>query len=259
MPECAYCSYTGRLTKEHIFSKWMSKVLAHPTNPRNARRPTRMADTEGVNSAYLTREIDLAPRVVCDDCNGTWMSNIENKYAKPYMTPLILGKEGITVDSVCARAIALFAFNTAVSMDYSMFIKYGYKGVRPSFPRSVRHAFRESLQIPPNVQMWMFSRAGDDLGVSYYGEDIHTLSASKQKGHIHVSTCGIGKFGFQVVSVIPPIRLKVIPSPGFEHLCVPFWPDPIDDFSWPVTLPIPAVQEFVNFSRRWESPKFSLP
>ena len=76
----------------------------------------RRDPTGKVMKRWAAPGIDIKANVVCRKCNETWMSNIENKHAKPAMTDLILGKP-VEINQERANSIALFAFKTAILAD----------------------------------------------------------------------------------------------------------------------------------------------
>jgi hypothetical protein len=242
MPECAYCSYVGKLSREHIISKWISGLS-------DGMKYVEAWDTDGFEAKYQAKIYDLAPRVVCAECNKTWMSNIESKYAKPFISPLILGETGIPISPSCARALAYFAFNIAVTLDYKR------ENAPSFFPRPVRHAFRESLEIPENVHMWMFSRTGADKGVSLHAGYFASTPVPTCTIEIYSCTMGIGSFGFQVATVnqLGNGVSSISPEVEFDHLAVPFWPLLPIDLVWPIFDSIRSENDLTAFSLRWKT------
>jgi len=86
---------------------------------------------------FETDTMDWKARVVCENCNNTWMSNIEKDHAQPALTPLITGEFNIPIDRERAHSISLFAFKTAVIMDHQQRRIEG-----PFFSKRLRYAFR---------------------------------------------------------------------------------------------------------------------
>ena len=78
----------------------------------------RDIDGNAINT-FSMGGLDLTANVVCKPCNEGWMSDIESKYAQPAMEALIIGgKTDFTISKARAKAIALFAFKTAVVIDH---------------------------------------------------------------------------------------------------------------------------------------------
>src|SRR6185437_5187619 len=149
MKECAFCPHTGKFSAEHITSCWISDLFPGKISAR------RFDQTTGTHSELNTSTLDFKAKVVCENCNQTWMSDIEGQHAKPVLTPLITGETGIHVGLSEARSMALFSFTTAVILDHS-----ARRGQVPFFDRIARHNFREKLAIPGNVQMWLCAFLG---------------------------------------------------------------------------------------------------
>jgi len=92
--ECIFCGKRGKLSGEHIFPQWFSKIV-----PRSDQRHYSVrADVKNLkvemDDPAIRREGDLASRKIkapCKECNERWMSEIETA-AIPILSPLILGK-----------------------------------------------------------------------------------------------------------------------------------------------------------------------
>jgi|SRR5215469_5082405 len=141
--ECAFCPETASRSGEHLWSAWIGDLIP-------GKKKFSIKDEKGkVTSQWTSDQLDWKAKVVCEKCNNTWMSDIENNHAKPAMTDLIVGRVDIPIPQARARSIALFAFKTAVVFEHLR------RGHEPFFNRSARHEFRTSLAIAPNVGMWM--------------------------------------------------------------------------------------------------------
>ena len=172
------------------------------------------------------------------------MNDIENQHAKPIMTDLIVGKTNIPIRQSGARSIALFAFKTAVILDHSQ------RGRQPFFSRRVRYAFREHLDIPRTLQMWMAGyapRARADIHTSYHQGALSPTNPLE----LYVCTYAIGHFVFQLVARKQIGSTAFSPRSGFEDIAVPLWPRVHPGFVWPATNVLRTVKEFDAFSMRW--------
>jgi hypothetical protein len=141
--ECAFCPNTANKSGEHIWSQWMDDLFPFKK---------RFIHMHPVSRVRRSVTLDWTVKAVCENCNNTWMSDIESKYAKPVMTPLILGHTGVAVTQSSADAISRFAFKTAVVLDHLARTR------QPFFARYVRHGFRKSHAIPgkrENVACWV--------------------------------------------------------------------------------------------------------
>lgn len=106
MKQCAFCPHTAKLSAEHILGKWMNELFA-------GRMKGEYSDGAGRHRKWESTEIDWTARVVCENCNNTWMSDIESKHAKLVLTPLIRGEEDVPIGVATARSLAIFTFKTA--------------------------------------------------------------------------------------------------------------------------------------------------
>src|SRR5271154_5981831 len=106
--ECAFCPETANRSGEHLWSNWINDLVP-------GRKKFTIRDENGnIVREWQSKELDWKAKVVCQRCNNTWMSDIENDHAKPAMTDLITGKVDVPITESKARSLALFGFKTAV-------------------------------------------------------------------------------------------------------------------------------------------------
>ena len=192
---------------------------------------------------WVSKELNWKAKVVCAECNNTWMSDIEHSHAKPALADLIIGKLGVPVDPARARSIATFSFKTAAVFD----LISAYHP--PFFRKDERYAFRSSLAIPSTAKMWIAAFAPVGKGRVHTGYFQGTTSpANLFRGY--VCTFGVEHFVFQLIAVRTSQRLR--PAPGFEHLAVPLWPR-FRSFVWPIPWVLNTSQHFEAFSLRWKT------
>lgn len=194
-------------------------------------------------TAWSSSELDWTAKVVCEPCNNGWMSEIESRHAKPYMSDLIAGKLDIPISRSHAKSIALFAFKTTAVLEH-----LNRRRTVRFFSRQARHRFKQTLEIPITVRMWMagFLPPGQGRITTVY----HELP-KPNSFELYVCTYGIGRLVFQVVAERKPSSLAFSPIPGFEHLAVPFWPHIRGDFVWPPKAVLETVEDFELFATRW--------
>ncbi|HKI10498.1 MAG TPA: hypothetical protein VKA02_00185 [Candidatus Acidoferrum sp.] len=188
---------------------------------------------------WPAKEINLKANVVCGTCNNDWMSDIEEQYAKPAMTDLILGKQVGALSRKRAMGLSLFAFKTAVIANCTLPEDHFF------FAKSQRYAFRESLTIPPDVMMWLVGMEPIRGG----GIGSHSV---QYRSNVTLNVCSfwIGQLGFQVVSAksTRPRKLESLPTPPGLTVC--FYPTLEPGISWP-RKNVLSVQAFNDFSNRW--------
>jgi hypothetical protein len=239
---CAFCDKEAKISGEHLWSAWMSKIFGNPTF-----RLQRRDDEDNVISEWKSDEINITVNVVCKPCNEGWMSHLEESHARPAMTELILGHHVSSLDSLRASAIARFACKTAMVVDY----------MRPAessfFGRAERLQFGDSLCIPNALQVFLacfrpgISGRLHAFRYSDYPDFEDILS-------VYVCTYGVGRLIFQVVCAKFPVGFPSFhPVSGFEDLAVPLYPDFASGLSWPLPDFIVDREHFERFSTRWSS------
>lgn len=111
---CIFCGATKNITEEHVFSVWMHKYL--PT--RNRRSRYALMSRERIND-FKTKEggvNSLRQRVVCRNCNNTWMSATETK-VKASLIPLMAAEKfGLTAER--QRDLARWAVLKSIVLEY---------------------------------------------------------------------------------------------------------------------------------------------
>ncbi|MGO9492714.1 MAG: hypothetical protein ACLPZY_10550 [Terracidiphilus sp.] len=151
MKECAFCMQPAKLSGEHVHSDWMNTIIRGPWK-------REMNSSLGLNVKHDSPELNWKIKVVCEKCNNGWMSRLEDKIAKPVLTPLIGGEVNIPIPQSSADSIAAFAFKTAIIIDL---LRDG-DGFEPFFSRRIRANFKKTHAIPNNVNMWMCAYLSPD-------------------------------------------------------------------------------------------------
>jgi hypothetical protein len=238
--ECAFCPATAKMSGEHICSDWMGDLFPGQKTFRNLSPDLKSPQS------WTSSKLDWKAGVVCEPCNSGWMSDVESQHAKPAMEDLISGKLDIPIPQSRANSIALFAFKTAVILDQ---MNQGRAGL--FFPRLARHRFRERLEIPFNVRMWMAGFLPRTKGgcFSLYFESKPDYPDVFQ---LYVFNFIVGHFVFQVVAERCPTFLTLFPTPGFENLAVPFWPHIPVGCVWPPEVVLTTTDKFEEFAKRWQ-------
>jgi hypothetical protein len=241
MPECAFCSHEGKLSREHITGKWMRELFP-------GKKIVSYSTTKGTNLEYPIEKLDWKAKVVCETCNNTWMSDIEKHHAKPVLTPLITGQMDIPIGLSEAHSIALFTFKTAVVLDHA----YSRSG-EPFFERTQRHEFRERLAIPASAQMWLCPYAGNREGGRFIPSYLQGKIPPANDLQMYVCTIALGHIAIQVVSAKVAGNADLHSNPSFEGLAVPFWPELQPDYLWPGSRALLSRADFISFANRWQS------
>lgn len=209
------------------------------------KRFTRKNEKGEIIGEWSSDKIDWRARVVCEPCNNTWMSDIENR-AKPVMSKFILG-EAQTICQPDCDVIAPFAFKSAVIFDH---IRSDH--AEPFFSRSVRHRFRTERAIPASVRMFLGGYLPRVKGEAHSCYHKGPLRANEQI-MLYVCTYAAGHLVFQVVGQKQTGFTKVSLQPKtFQVFGVEFWPWMKNGASnWPPTGVLQNAADFDLFASRW--------
>ena len=193
--------------------------------------------------------------VVCRSCNNNWMSNLEDKHAKPAMADLIVSDKPTSLDPERLKSIANFAFKSAVIADHVRVPDRTLEASPPFFTAHARYAFRESLTIPDNVQMWLAAFEERRYGIFraiYYPSPAKTVPAFES----YALTFGVGFLLLQVVasrSLETSTRafgFDVTQGEGWDLFSVPFWPARGRPILWPPNGQL-SIALANRFADRW--------
>jgi hypothetical protein len=240
--ECAFCPNTANLTGEHLWSDWLNQLLPGKKrfNVRNEKRE--------IIKTWTSPKLNWKAKVVCASCNSGWMSELENKHAKPALSELIVGGRGISIDHGRAKSIAFFAFKNAVVFDYLT------RGCNPFFERSERHEFRRSLTIPPSVGVFIAGFAYAGLG------EANTLYSEFELPPPHFLRAYVLTYSIErvVVQVAACRTSGVLSARVKNYFAIPIWPKPPDGLTWPPARIISTTAEFDELSDRWKTVTVTL-
>jgi hypothetical protein len=219
---CAFCPNAAE-SGEHLWSAWMGSLL----------RATSYQFRDGKRSkVFQKKSLNQKVTVVCRKCNSGWMSDLENKHAKPAMADIIhKGRDTfLTVREIVS--ISTFAFKHAVVADHADFDR------EPFFAAEARHSFRASLTIPPGVQMWI-GRFGSRKGIFrglYHGVDSSPVGGFKFYAFTYVA-------GFLALQVVAKVGIgehkehielgTIVQHRAWNSFAIPLWPSDGHAIHWP--------------------------
>jgi len=215
------------------------------------QKPIRFTDfneNHEINKQWRRPAIDQTARVVCEECNKGWMSDLEQYRATPAITNLIQCDKQFNISDEQANDIAIFGFKTAVITDYMK------RDREPFYSREVRHEFAKTLTIPESTQIWIAGFMSDTSGhlhSCYYEGDIE----ADNHVAIHVCTYSVGYLIFQVVSVKATYPIAFMPDAKFDSLPYRIWSPEmrVHPMVWPPPIVLATVQQWQDFSDRWKT------
>lgn len=112
MPSCIFCGANGKLTREHVFARWLEALFPDLGDAEYVRRTVTHASDDWHEQPG--RPFDLVVRNVCSSCNSGWMSELETA-AQPILTPM-LRDEARVLSGVEQHTVATWAVKTMLTV-----------------------------------------------------------------------------------------------------------------------------------------------
>src|SRR4051794_23390312 len=109
---CAFCGADEKLTKEHLWSRW---IREH--RPEIGELPHVREGSDQPREVFTTQTFELTVRAVCADCNGGWMRQLEEA-VRPFIAGMIVGR-GRDLATGGQTAMATWAVKTALMFQYT--------------------------------------------------------------------------------------------------------------------------------------------
>lgn len=247
---CIFCGQRRPRAREDIISNWLSDELGgvgvietHHVAVYEGRKPRAWRTTSGSMATLKFPD-------VCVDCNGTWMSVLEED-TKPSILRLMNG-EAHTVRYAERRRLAAWAQLKALTLDAWCGVQYD--GVRHLPPR-LSYEFYESRQPLPNtlVSLGTITPIGEPgIGLPYF-RDLRNFDATPTRPRIDFVAVS---FAFR------RLFLQVILGafdgedgtlemwfPAHEPSLLNLWPPKVDDdLTWP-TKTVFTSESFIPLAR----------
>jgi hypothetical protein len=224
-----------RVNQEDVFARWIGRTLRDVVPEGQPIHSTeRMSNPQGDVLHQHRKPLGMpsGPRkpVVCIECNGGWMSRIENA-VKPSMGPMMLGRipeAGVLLSSDDMNAIATWATKTALVIDFASF---GYTVAG----QPVRDEFYRTKQPLPTSRVWLASFVPEWGDLSFWYKTPLGLTDGGLPGseQMVLVTIGVGYFVAQVLLDVrldsggPPNR-----RPDLTDLFFEVWPRQMGT-TWP--------------------------
>jgi hypothetical protein len=251
MRTCAFCPST-KLTREHIWGDWINGIVPQVTY--TTQRKTSLVDFA---EPWKSIGIQQIGKVVCQNCNNGWMSDLEANHAKPAMADMIRYGGAVSLLPKGIASISAWALKMSVIANFVGKLKN-----EPYFTNSERYEFARTMRVPSGVQMWLFSLSTPGRVIGKFNSHLGRFPAKTQYGfELYIATFAIGYFGIQVVAsrwINPHLVTFLGPFPGLrEHdkwngISVPLFPSDGSPVLWPPRFHLngDTVEEFIN---RWKN------
>lgn len=239
---CIFCG-AAELTREHIFPRWLTKVLdAAVVGPDvTSERTRRSSEGEHRQEWSATDVAGFVARVVCGPCNNGWMSELEAR-VQPSLAPMIAGQPArlapaVQLDLAAWTAMKAFVVEFGLgAVDEVVASADDRRGLmdagHPPGAVPVRLGAVERAGVPNSVRRIVYNvgREGTDRGLA---------------------ACTTFTLGCAVLQVCYGLGITIdwtqSSRPGPDHL--PLNPPCLEPVSWP-----PSVVLNASLLAEWESP-----
>ena len=154
---CGFCQRAGKITKEHVFAKWLGPIIS-AGQPVKAIRHDIALDGKP-KAQWESTSLDTQVRMACGPCNSGWMNALETKM-QAIIPPMILGRRQ-SLDIESQAAIATWAIKTAMVIEF----------LRPRDPSYFTPAERHALmdEVVPagglGAHVWLGCYSGTNDGL----------------------------------------------------------------------------------------------
>ncbi len=241
---CVFCGNDAvPMTKEHIFANWIAGLYGHmPTGI------SQIVDTNGVVRVWGTRVFQDRIGIVCENCNGGWMSQLEGRVSQ-ILGPIIKSGWTSSLSPVSQSDIAFWAVKTAFVMDHM------YREER-LIPDSEYRAFYDARQPLPSHMVWIAERSNpaDNLASSLKEQVLEIQVPSNNQdlaarisddiaagARIYRVTFSVGHLAVQVFGHTLPTTFDVTEGPGNHEFTRRIWPASSQTIIWPPPRPIEDI------------------
>lgn len=148
---CIFCNLPKKMSNEHVWGKWLRDYVRADRKKHHIHL-TRIPSPKLPNISELRMRagdpIRANVHVVCEDCNNTWLNQIQER-TKPILIPLLQGKK--TALGIAAQA-QLAKWCTMATMT-GEFIDRDPLGQGVTLAE--RQFFWKQSAIPPNWRIWI--------------------------------------------------------------------------------------------------------
>jgi hypothetical protein len=198
MVTCVFCGLQKPASEEDVVSKWIRRTLNPATEIIIRAEPT------GAVSRLQHLTVTLA-NMVCQTCNNTWMSRLENLGVKPFLEPMLTNEHDVTLNEIQQRDLARWAIIKVLLMEHAMRQRRAHLrsvvGYLPSVPELAWLYGNDDP--PPRSRVWL--GAFDAQGRILVSTQSRLLMSAPTPGEAapvaaHMTTLTIGHVLLQIFS-----------------------------------------------------------
>jgi hypothetical protein len=242
---CIFCGPTKeKISGEHLWPLWVSDLFHKRPKPNQysvVRARANVGDTKWDRGTFRSSRLDQRVNDVCERCNNGWMSDLENRYAKPVLTPMILGSaKPLTAEDLAV--INAWAMKFAFACEFISRERF--------YEQMERSRFMDTLLPPDASHIWLARFVGDARAVA----EVHTLKYHLQSPlgtcRAEVTTFAVGQLALQILTGRWPKSSAPTAAAEWERATVLTWPTPAPAVRWPPPLYL-SDRELKAFCYRW--------
>lgn len=233
--QCIFCEQQSKMSKEHIFGKWLAEyfprdafsqhMAAHVYWPKKiiTRAPVDKRRNEPGHSG--SRKL----RVVCQDCNNGWLSQLE-EWASKALPPMIAG-ERCNLLPAGQTKLATWAVKTAM-------VASEFKPRPVTIAQDERTLLMNELHPPQNWFVWIAAYRGTDWAQLAIGQIRADLSPTPiaepdlAPYYIQATTFGLGHLLVSVVGGSYPSMTDIFAGKDIAD-ALQIWPTHPRSILWP--------------------------
>lgn len=193
---CKFCGRIGRLTKEHIWPKWLHSSL--PKMESNVHFTKFESEEPKIGKMHNRGDPHRQTlKIVCADCNNGWMSRLQIS-ARPYLEPLVRGNiTSLGIDGQITLASWAAMFAMVSEWDH------------PESARITQHHrtyLMKNNVVPPGWHTWLgkYSDIQNNGCTNHFGFEMEKITQESVTSYNMQSTAfTVGNVFFQTLSSDP--------------------------------------------------------
>jgi len=228
MKKCAFCENPAN-SGEHLWSDWICELIPH-----KGFTLRRLDTSTGKYHPWHSSTLDQKTKVVCRECNSTWMSDIESE-ARQTLSNVIVDGAPLTLLPRGIAALTAYAFKCVVISNHM-----NLHSQEPYFLPYIRHRFRDYLEIPRGTQMWLSAFRGKHASNGVYA-GYFARPQDRDDFEFYVFTFMAGFLVFQVacprankLHLVGRRLPRLAPTQKWSEATTQFWPN---DHGLPILWP----------------------
>jgi hypothetical protein len=241
---CVFCEQPRKISGEHVWPKWIRKVLHPETGSYTATRSIvdPLGQVVSSDSWPAGSPYDTQVKAPCRDCNHGWMNGIEVA-ARDVLTDLMLNKGRPLITKKEQLSLSRWATKTAMMLQF----------LQPKarlIPDGDLTRFYKSQRPISGSRISIIAYSGPLPGDVYRHVALHNRSSQRFGGAIpepdgYLSTFVVGRVAFQLHGKTGPTRQETVIAvdPAVRHQ---IWPYPQRSLSWPTQEIIRSVDGLMN-------------